>query len=153
MEQYLGRPLQSKEVVHHIDGNKQNNDISNLMLLDDQEAHAAFHGKTACRHFKFVNPSIHKVVAVEPVGPRMTYDVKVLNHANFLAAGVVVHNCGKTVQALAWLKYHGLVPALFVVTSSTKTQWAANYKAWLGRDDIEVLPASVHINLNRASPM
>lgn len=46
---------------------------------------------------------------------------------------------GKTVQALAWLRYHGLLPALIVVTSSTKTQWAANYKAWLGRDDIEVL--------------
>ena len=46
---------------------------------------------------------------------------------------------GKTVQALAWLRYHGLLPALIVVTSSTKTQWAANYKSWLGRDDIEVL--------------
>lgn len=46
---------------------------------------------------------------------------------------------GKTVQALAWLRYHGLLPALIVVTSSTKGQWAANYKAWLGRDDVEVL--------------
>lgn len=47
--------------------------------------------------------------------------------------------CGKTVQALAWLRYHGLLPALIVVTSSTKTQWAANYKMWLKRDDVEVL--------------
>lgn len=46
---------------------------------------------------------------------------------------------GKTVQALAWLRYHGLLPALIVVTSSTKAQWAANYKSWLGRDDVEVL--------------
>lgn len=46
---------------------------------------------------------------------------------------------GKTVQALAWLRYHGLLPALIVVTSSTKTQWEANYKSWLGRDDVGVL--------------
>lgn len=141
MEQHLGRPLKSSEIVHHIDGNKQNNDISNLMLLDDQAAHAAFHNasSSAYKHFKFVNPSLHRVVSVEPAGKQMTYDVKVLNHANFLAAGVVVHNCGKTVQALSWMRYHGLLPALFVVTSSTKVQWKGNYERWLGRDDIEVL--------------
>lgn len=32
MAQYLGRPLYSWETVHHIDDNKQNNDISNLQL-------------------------------------------------------------------------------------------------------------------------
>jgi len=139
MEQHLGRPLLPYEVVHHIDGNRQNNDISNLMLLDDQAAHAAFHGATAYRHFKFVNPSIHRVISIEPAGKQMTYDVKVLNHGNFLANGVVVHNCGKTVQALSWIRYHGILPVLIVATASTKNQWAGNYKSWLHRDDIEVL--------------
>lgn len=46
---------------------------------------------------------------------------------------------GKTCQSLAWLRYHGLLPALIVVTASTKLQWAANYSRWLGRDDVEVL--------------
>ena len=32
MEEYLGRELTSNEIVHHIDGNKLNNDISNLVL-------------------------------------------------------------------------------------------------------------------------
>jgi hypothetical protein len=32
MEQHIGRPLLSGENVHHIDGNKINNDISNLEL-------------------------------------------------------------------------------------------------------------------------
>lgn len=37
MEQHLGRPLKPDELVHHIDGNKQNNDISNLALTSQTE--------------------------------------------------------------------------------------------------------------------
>lgn len=33
MENELGRPLQSDEVVHHLDGNKTNNRTSNLIVL------------------------------------------------------------------------------------------------------------------------
>lgn len=32
MAEHLGRPLRNDETVHHIDGNKLNNDISNLQL-------------------------------------------------------------------------------------------------------------------------
>lgn len=34
MEQHLGRALRPTEDVHHIDGNKQNNELSNLQVLD-----------------------------------------------------------------------------------------------------------------------
>ena len=43
MQDFLNRPLQKGEVVHHIDGDKKNNDISNLDLCSVQEhnnAHA-----------------------------------------------------------------------------------------------------------------
>ena len=33
MQLKLGRKLKTNEVVHHIDGNKRNNDISNLELI------------------------------------------------------------------------------------------------------------------------
>ncbi len=42
-EQMLGRPLKKGEVVHHIDGNKRNNDPTNLMIFENQAAHAKFH--------------------------------------------------------------------------------------------------------------
>ena len=35
MEQHLGRKLKSSEVVHHIDGNTLNNDLSNLKILSN----------------------------------------------------------------------------------------------------------------------
>lgn len=37
MQEYLGRELTSDEIVHHIDGNKLNNDISNLVLTTRSE--------------------------------------------------------------------------------------------------------------------
>lgn len=42
MEHYLGRKLSKQEVVHHKDGNKQNNDINNLELMDPGK-HASLH--------------------------------------------------------------------------------------------------------------
>lgn len=42
-EQMLGRPLKKGEVVHHIDGNKRNNDPSNLMVFKTQADHARWH--------------------------------------------------------------------------------------------------------------
>lgn len=43
-EQMLGRSLQVDEVVHHIDGNKRNNDPSNLMVMTQSE-HCRLHFK------------------------------------------------------------------------------------------------------------
>lgn len=44
MEVNIGRKLNRGEVVHHIDRNKQNNSIENLMLMTHGE-HSAHHNK------------------------------------------------------------------------------------------------------------
>lgn len=62
MEQHLGRKLLRSEVVHHMDGNKQNNDISNLELVENCAVHMTMHARafrskthkecTTCREVK-----------------------------------------------------------------------------------------------------
>lgn len=44
MSNHIGRPLRNDEVVHHIDGNGLNNDISNLQLMTKKE-HDSYHAK------------------------------------------------------------------------------------------------------------
>lgn len=43
MEQHLGRKLTPIEVVHHIDGDKTNNNINNLKLCKNQSEHSKIH--------------------------------------------------------------------------------------------------------------
>lgn len=43
MEKHLKRPITKKEHVHHIDFNRQNNDINNLYVCSHEE-HAQIHG-------------------------------------------------------------------------------------------------------------
>lgn len=43
VESFIGRKLLTTERVHHIDGDKTNNDISNLCLLSSESEHSRLH--------------------------------------------------------------------------------------------------------------
>lgn len=45
MEDHLGRKLTREEVVHHVDRDKSNNNISNLMLMKNHSEHKKLHWK------------------------------------------------------------------------------------------------------------
>lgn len=46
MERHLGRRLESSEMVHHINGDRVDNRIENLMLLEGQSQHIEEHART-----------------------------------------------------------------------------------------------------------
>ncbi len=65
MENFLGRMLKDNEVVHHIDHNKKNNDISNLELMD-KALHVEMHSKEQGRQMvKLICPWCKKEFIAE----------------------------------------------------------------------------------------
>jgi hypothetical protein len=90
--------------IHHRDGNYRNNRIENLERLP-KEVHLQHH----CRgyeNFEHGKVGFRIVQSVEPIGMEMTYDLVCDNpHRNFVANGIVVHNCGKTGTAINILRH------------------------------------------------
>lgn len=57
-EQFLQRPLKNYEQIHHIDGNKQNNKVSNLQLCDSISVHNHIHSNLEQQSFELVKKGI-----------------------------------------------------------------------------------------------
>ena len=53
VERFIGRELTKEERVHHIDKDKKNNKIENLMLFKNDSEHIKFHNKV--RQFGITN--------------------------------------------------------------------------------------------------
>ena len=88
--------LSNNDIIHHLDGDILNNRIKNLKKMTDSE-HKSLHCKEGTK-FNFGQgiPTYSKAVDVEYVGVEDTYDIQCPIHHNFVASGIVVHNCGKT---------------------------------------------------------
>ncbi len=119
MMQHLGRELTKNEVVHHIDHNKCNNDISNLQLMTQTE-HAKLHVNTSTKNLMQYNENIEsftdkfgrkyyfvpqqaKITKIKHIGLQKVYDISIDDNDihNFVCSDKIVHNTGKTVTSLA----------------------------------------------------
>lgn len=145
MEAHLGRYLQPGELVHHVNGVKNDNRLENLELTTASE-HAVGHGRAGGYRkmnggvsgkggvVQFV-PKEDRVRSVKLDGEAHVYDVVCADpHRNFVANGIVVHNCGKTIQALVALPDDARV--VVVAPASVKGVWRREAAAW--RPDLQV---------------
>jgi len=63
VEQFILRELTSNEVIHHIDNNKLNNNLDNLLLFNSQKEHKSFENKI--RQFGKTNPIKREILKIK----------------------------------------------------------------------------------------
>jgi hypothetical protein len=104
MERALGREITASEHVHHKNHIRHDNRPENLEVLPALQ-HYIHHGK----HGGYIHleggkvqfvPKPDPVILVEPDGETDVYDLKMAGPGNnFVANGIIVHNCGKSLVA------------------------------------------------------
>ena len=101
-------------VVHHIDENTRNNDVSNLtnISIDDDDFIATFNNckgsiRAVARHYGMTFYKVsknakrlglaynHTFTSIENVGKKQVYDLEIEGYHNFIANEICVHNCNK----------------------------------------------------------
>lgn len=165
MEQQLGRLISRDEIVHHRNGNKSDNRIENLELTTHAE-HMRIHdvrthlhgGRSARGGRVVVLPEPDTIVSIAPDGDAQVYDLVMADpHRNFVANGLVVHNCGKTSQAIGsalLLQQTQTIRRILVVCpASLKINWYREWvrfagiepTIWHGQKRVGDLDAPVHV--------
>ena len=84
-----------KWAVHHIDEEPKHNEISNLVLETHSE-HRRRHALDGGWRNVAIPTVLSPIIEISAAGEAETFDLSLDEPHNFLADGIVVHNCGKT---------------------------------------------------------
>ncbi len=137
----------SDEVVHHKDETKWNDVVSNLETMTLVE-HSRLHARDQIASY---DAPPMQVVAIEDGGETDVYDLSMESpYHNFVASGVVVHNCYKTSTGLWYIErkldeqQELKNPAILIITSK-------GGKGTFLEAIPEILPDFVLLNINTQS--
>jgi hypothetical protein len=139
MEAALGRYVGRGEHVHHVNRNKADNRIENLELKSGVD-HVTEHGRDgAFLHMDggvaanggavLFLPRVDRVASIEPAGEIEVFDIVCADpHRNFVANGVIVHNCGKTPAGIASIDRGR--PLLLAIPACLRGNWTDEFARW-----------------------
>lgn len=93
----------------------------------------------SCMYRKKLIPKVDTIVSVSFDGEADVFDIVMEDpHRNFVANGVVVHNCGKTVMGLASILAVKAQRSLVVCPASLKITWSREAQRWLPNHEVVV---------------
>ena len=115
--------------VHHKNGIRNDNRLSNLEPMTVSEHHSKHHRHVNTGRF---TPKWTEVVSITDGPPTETFDVRVPYADSFVANGIVVHNCGKTLTVLAWAKANGK-RLVVICPKNVRRQWHQEAEKFFGR--------------------
>lgn len=133
-----------KFVVHHIDENPLNNEPDNLQVMTGDE-HRQMHADHARNNIASrLIPA--KVVLIEYVGEKETFDLEVEGAHAFIVNDIAVHNSGKSVFGEMIASSLGLPTVVLVQTDELFAQWVRRLHSELGvpKDDIGTIKGKKH---------
>lgn len=109
--------------VHHIDRNTENNEPSNLEILDSVEHQRAHgHSDNGKHCHPFATPE--RIASIASVGEHETFDLTMkAKEANYVANGFVVHNSGKTYTGAAMLLHINQRSVVVTPSIAIADQW------------------------------
>ena len=113
--------LAPNQIIHHIDGNISNNSLTNLELVSNKE-HATIH-KDRSRIKKTIPKSL-KIEKIEDENEVIdVYDMTVEESHNYVANGIIVHNCGKSLEAIIACVEAKFKKILIICPNTLKLNW------------------------------
>lgn len=138
IEEKLGRPLKSREEVHHTNEIRHDNRPENLEVFANKAEHLSKHAikDKRIRNCHGIDghvfiPHFDTVVSVEPAGECETYDIVCDDpYHNFVADDIIVKNCGKTLSAIEVMERSKSMNWFYCAPKSALRAVELEFKKW-----------------------